>query len=35
LGMSELWFGKGLKEIVAMRLQLLRGKKKLKVTETK
>jgi len=35
LGMSELWFGKGLKEIVAMRLQLLRGKKKLKVTETR
>jgi len=33
LGMSELWFGKGLKEIVVMRLQLLRGKKRLKVTE--
>ncbi len=32
LGMSELWFGKGLKEIVAMRLQLLRGKRGLKVT---
>ena len=32
LGMSELWFGRDLKEIVAMRLQLLRGKKRLKVT---
>ncbi len=33
LGMSELWFGKDLKEIVSMRLQLLRGKRKLKVTD--
>lgn len=33
LGMSELWFGKGLSEIVRMRLQLLRGKRRLKVTQ--
>ncbi|MCD6348927.1 MAG: hypothetical protein J7L91_04805 [Candidatus Korarchaeota archaeon] len=33
LGMTEAWFGKSLEEIIGMRLQLLRGKKKLKVTQ--
>jgi len=33
LGLTETWFGKDLEEIVEMRLQLLRGKKRLKVTQ--
>lgn len=33
LGMPEKWWGKGLKEIISMRLQLLRGKKKVKIVD--
>ncbi len=33
LGLTERWFGKELEEILRMRIQLLRGKKKLKVTQ--
>ncbi len=32
-GLTETWFGKGLDDILKMRIQLLRGKKKLKVTQ--
>ena len=33
LGMVETWWGKSLEKIIEMRLQVLRGKKKLKVTQ--
>ncbi len=33
LGLTEAWFGNELEDILKMRIQLLRGKKKLKVTQ--